>query len=601
MAHQGNVDDSNEIMFFLGAGASIAAGIVDIVKLVDELVNWIVSNNQQLSKLSNEVIKIIHQWESNNSREGYLNIETLLETVERLETNFRDVLPDFFKDRSLKFDEHDIKLIKQKSLSEEIKKFIQISFQNIKNINYYNALNDFISNYRPLYVFTTNYDLVLEQFCYKNRKKYSDLFKGSEWSPKISDPSEFDVILHKLHGSINWYRTERGKYIKLLEKTTKTKIELFNNERAVPLILYPGKKLEYIEPTLEMLNMLKESLSQVNCCFVIGYSFKDDHLLKLFLYSSNKNQDMVLFLVTPNAHTIYNERLKRHSDDEFPHSYSHEIFNEDDFNVTVPSDLEGKVICLPYKIQIIFPKLLDYYESLRKATHLEQTLKSHRGKIDPLSAFMTTEDSSFNLLDYLKSLSDCEYFEKIEEIVVSRTDGWDSIINEMAKVQRSSEDIMYVLDIFLKSYFNYWHSDRKAKYITRLLKYLAIRKSGIKVRIKNYMINLSFQLVGAELSGYLGYKYFEYLETKYLEYQKISEIQEEDILMIIRKEKIFFTKWQNGEIELRYYIENFVTNNADNQNLINLKEKLQRSRTRGETNSIEIEIINTISKIENLL
>jgi len=76
MAHQGNVDDSNEIMFFLGAGASIAAGIVDIVKLVDELVNWIVSNNQQLSKLSNEVIKIIHQWERNNSREGYLNIET---------------------------------------------------------------------------------------------------------------------------------------------------------------------------------------------------------------------------------------------------------------------------------------------------------------------------------------------------------------------------------------------------------------------------------------------------------------------------------------------------------------------------------------------
>jgi hypothetical protein len=186
-------------------------------------------------------------------------------------------------------------------------------------------------------------------------------------------------------------------------------------------------------------------------------------------------------------------------------------------------------------------------------------------------------------------------------IILVTDKGWDSIINEMAKVQRSSEDIMYVLDIFLKSYFNYWHSDRKAKYITRLLKYLAIRKSGIKVRIKNYMINLSFQLVGAELSGYLGYKYFEYLETKYLEYQKISEIQEEDILMIIRKEKIFFTKWQNGEIELRYYIENFVTNNADNQNLINLKEKLQRSRTRGETNSIEIEIINTISKIENLL
>lgn len=88
------------------------------------------------------------------------------------------------------------------------------------------------------------------------------------------------------------------------------KIELHTNENAVPLILYPGKKLEYIEPTLEMLNILKKSLLNVKYCFIIGYAFKDEHILKLFLYAANKNLELVLFLISPSAHAIYYEKLK---------------------------------------------------------------------------------------------------------------------------------------------------------------------------------------------------------------------------------------------------------------------------------------------------
>jgi len=597
MSFKENGNQMTETMFFVGAGASVPAGIKDVVTLVDELIIWLDSNNPELSKVTRNIIEIIVEWEKNRSMDGYLNIETLLETVERLESSFRDVLPDFFIDRTLRLNEQGSKSIKEKSLSKEIKKFIQISFHKIKDIKYYNALNDFISNYRPLYVFTTNYDLILEQFCEISKKKYSDLFKDSEWNPLVSNPSQFDLILHKLHGSINWYRTERGEYIKAVEKTTKTEIELFNNQKAVPLILYPGKKLEYIEPTLEILNILRKALAQVSCCFVIGYSFKDDHLLKLFLYSANKNQELILFLITPNAHTIYYERLKRYSDVDFPHAFMHESFDENDFNVTIPSYLEGKVICLPYKIQNIFPKLLEYYENLRKGVHIEHAIREHRGKIDPSWAIMSGDSNSYSLMDCLRCFSNCEYFEKIEEIVKSRTDGWDSIINKMAKGQHLSEDIMYILDIFLKSYFNYWSSHQKAAYHTRLLKYLTMINKTFKISIKNNMIAATFELADAELPGYLAYKYYRHLETQFHEYKKTSEIEDRDTILFIQNGKNFFEKWRNGDIELKHYVEKYVTSEPDRKNLIELIQEMELG-SEPDANLIQKHIIDAISRIK---
>jgi hypothetical protein len=184
--------------------------------------------------------------------------------------------------------------------------------------------------------------------------------------------------------------------------------------------------------------------------------------------------------------------------------------------------------------------------------------------------------------------------------VESGTDGWDSIINKMAIVQRSSEDLIYVLDIFLKSYFNYWSSHKKSTYAMRLLKYLTMIQNTFKISIKNYMISSTFQLADAELPGYLGYKYYEYLETQYFEYRKISEIEDEDIKSVIQKGKNFFNKWRNGEIELKHYIENYGPNESYKGEINDLIGKIEQSSSRHETKAFERAITDIITEIEKL-
>ncbi len=180
-------------------------------------------------------------------------------------------------------------------------------------------------------------------------------------------------------------------------------------ENAVPLILYPGKKLEYIEPTLELLEQLKKTLARVKCCFAVRYKFGDDHIAKLFRYSASRNPDLVVLLITPFAHAIYYEKLKRHRDEEFPHEFTHEGFKRKGFNTTIPTALEGRTICLPYKFQNIFPSLLDYYENLKRGLRIESMISRVKGKVDPLTLY----GSDSSLMDSLECYLNCEYFDRI--------------------------------------------------------------------------------------------------------------------------------------------------------------------------------------------
>ncbi len=57
-----------------------------------------------------------------------------------------------------------------------------------------------------------------------------------------------------------------------------------------------GRKLEYIEPIFDMLGEFKKQLNHARYVFVIGYSFKDDHLAKVFKYAAKRNPKLIVFL-----------------------------------------------------------------------------------------------------------------------------------------------------------------------------------------------------------------------------------------------------------------------------------------------------------------
>lgn len=559
---------SAEIMFFLGAGASVPAGLKDVVTVIPDFLGWLKTeqvNYPNTLDCIKEIITKMEDWYDTNQKGKRVDIETLLEIIERLESSFNDIVPEFFRDRTMRVAESCIKILSRRTLSSIIKNFIQKKFQEFETYEYYEPLKSFVSNYKPLLVFTTNYDLIIEQFSHFHtpRIKYTDFFVGTEWSPERIDPVEFDIILHKLHGSVSWTRTEGGRYVKLTQKTPDEKIILITGEKAVPLILYPGKKLEYIEPTLELLELLKKSLNQVKCCFAIGYKFGDDHIAKLFRYSASRNEDLIVFLISPSAYTIYYEKLKRHVDDEFAHGFMHESFSSKSFSTTLPTGLEGRVICLPYKFQNIFPSLLDYYENLKRGLHLESILSRIKGKLDPLTLY-----SDFNLIDCLECYLECEYFDRIEAIVDNRTNGWNSIIRRVAEIEHQRYRLHAIYAIFLKRFFNLSASAKSNKAKDLLTTYLTISQNSIKTEVKNYSVNLWFLISDIRIQGAFIFELFTKLEEKFNEYAKVADTVHHEILVMIQKAKGFFERWNNGQLSLEEYLELYVDKNSQEYEII---------------------------------
>ena len=135
-------------------------------------------------------------------------------------------------------------------------------------------------------LFTTNYDLCFEMAAGKQGLVVIDGFSFTE--PRFFDPRFFlyDIVrrpiggeeigtplegvfhLYKLHGSVNWLRTETGN------------IEVSNDpppESAA--IIYPVKgkyQQSYIQPHLEIMSRYLDTLREPNTCLiVVGFGFNE--------------------------------------------------------------------------------------------------------------------------------------------------------------------------------------------------------------------------------------------------------------------------------------------------------------------------------------
>ncbi len=591
---------SSEIMFFLGAGASVPAGLKDVVNVIPDLLAWLESEQAPYPGCKDcikEIISIMNDWYNTNQPGKSVDIETLLEMIERLESSFNDIIPAFFENKNLKLGESCVEILRKRTLSRLIKMFIQNKFQEFDTFEYYQPLDDFLLRYNPLLIFTTNYDLIIEQYTYHHRPKieYTDFFIGTAWSPEKVNFRDFAVILHKIHGSVSWARTEEGQYVKLTQKTRDNKLQLMTGEYAVPLILYPGKKLEYIEPTLELLERLKKSLSEVKCCFAVGYKFGDDHIAKLIRYSALRNESLVVFLNTHSAHTIYYNKLKRHRDDEFPHGFTHEGFKRHGFDTTIPTALEGRTICLPYKFQNIFPYLSDYYENLKKGLRIEKSISLAKHRLEPLTLY----DES-TLVDCLKCYLSCEYFERIDVLVNKKSGAWDYILREIAKVEFQRYNLEIIYNIFLKSYFNLFSSDRSKVAKDLLVKYLTVFPGNIKMNVKDYMVNLTYSISEIAIDGAFWFNIFKYLEEQFVSYKKITEVGHQDILELIQKARDFFDPWKQGQIALDKYLDRIIDNTTEEFQFITSLIAYQQElvHTSEEAILVNAEISSIITAIE---
>jgi len=150
--------------------------------------------------------------------------------------------------------------------------------QNKGLSNIFNTLLQ--SHPRKVDVITTNYDRLIEYSADKVNAEIQMGFKG-EYMKRLDKidtqpkPNQKSIVLCKVHGSLDWFKKEKGNQI----------ISLPNSENILndfqPVIVTPGihKYQEtHNEPFRTMINAADTLISEATSFLCIGYGFNDDHL-----------------------------------------------------------------------------------------------------------------------------------------------------------------------------------------------------------------------------------------------------------------------------------------------------------------------------------
>jgi hypothetical protein len=154
---------------------------------------------------------------------------------------------------------------------------------------------DAVQRENPIEVFTTNYDLLMEQAFEDTRVPYFDGFAGVRKPFFDLRAMEEDILpprwarLWKLHGSVNWYQVgNRGVF----RGTTK-------EEGGTKRVIHPSH-LKYQEsrrmPYLAMIDRLRAFLKQPTATLILcGYSFRDEHLNEVIVQGLECTQTAIAF------------------------------------------------------------------------------------------------------------------------------------------------------------------------------------------------------------------------------------------------------------------------------------------------------------------
>ena len=287
------LSDKRKLGFFFGAGTSMSVGIPGVFALT-ELINKQISDTYKAGFASLETAA--------NSK----NVEHILNKLRTV----RELIGES--------EEQEIFNIKGKKSSSlldvEICKTISkiVSKTDISKITPHLVLSNWLfqnqgTRYSPIEIYTTNYDLIIEQALEYKKLPYFDGFVGSINPFLIPESIEAENIkndqnsyipyswirLWKLHGSINWFLIKDKEGNKRIVRCTNR--ELAEGDE---LMIYPSKQ-KYDEsrrlPFLVFQDRMRKFLSNgETLLIVIGYSFGDDHLNEALFQALRANKRLAI-------------------------------------------------------------------------------------------------------------------------------------------------------------------------------------------------------------------------------------------------------------------------------------------------------------------
>lgn len=299
--------DKSRIGFLLSAGCPYS------IKIPYEGITKFKSLVPNITELTDIVINEIR--ESNNG-ENFTKILSHISETDSNKINIEKILSHI---RSL------IQIIGKESFrgvsKEQLEKIeadicsiiVQNVNQNLPSDSVFHSFASWvnaISREYPLEIFTTNYDLLIEQALESQNVPFFDGFIGSHTTffdnSAIEDnsiPSRW-IRLWKLHGSINWFLTSQNSL---------TRSSNGINTDQLCRVIHPSH-LKYTEsrkmPYLAMFDRFKNFLKTPHSLlFICGYSFHDEHINDAIITCLRNNPTSMVFGLVFGDISEYSEAI----------------------------------------------------------------------------------------------------------------------------------------------------------------------------------------------------------------------------------------------------------------------------------------------------
>lgn len=301
LLQQSLTPDKMRIAFFLGAGCPVSVRIPDgastkaLIPNIEGLTKYVCEALDKSAASKTSAAAVIKRL-----RDGGLanpNIEDILSHVRSL----HDIVGASTIDGLTKAQLADL----DTAICKHTTELVSVSLPD-ENTPYHQLATWIGGIHRghPVEVFTSNYDLLMEQALEQRKVPYFDGFVGSYRTFFDLSSIEQDGLPHrwarlwKVHGSINWWRNQAG--------------DIERREKGDPSdrqMIHPSH-LKYDQsrrmPYLAMLDRLRDFLSAGQAVLVTcGYSFSDQHLNDVIIQGLRGNPNAVCYaLIFGDRNTV---------------------------------------------------------------------------------------------------------------------------------------------------------------------------------------------------------------------------------------------------------------------------------------------------------
>jgi hypothetical protein len=316
--------NENSVIFLLGAGASVDAGLPTIAQLTKVLKDGLPTLTDVNGKHWPEFKEIFDLIEKNDDSVAN-NYERFFEWISLLLRVAKDPFRKLVY-TNLATSTIDAIANLASIVGAEIARILS-SYSNKSEYNpdYLARLRDFLPDKGRLKVFTLNYDCCVENACHTAGIDITTGFDSitKKWNPLSFNQKVSGINLYKLHGSLHWFpvrnKPPSQHRLSLMELTPPGEHPPTSADPGVSknpeLVLGPDNKVQHDDPFLALFYEFRKSMFKAKMCVVIGFGYGDPHISDIIYEALDENRLSVLdvnlkehtssYLDNPHYHSLH--------------------------------------------------------------------------------------------------------------------------------------------------------------------------------------------------------------------------------------------------------------------------------------------------------